>query len=77
MLIQKIKVKLYFIKNKISTFSDFIIYLFSTVIFATFIQHEKIRGTGLVPVKSTDTRPARIPPEPVPEFRSGPNRNIF
>ena len=71
------KLKLYLIKSSISTFSDFELYLFSTVFFATLLKtrSEKNCGTGLVPAKSTATGPvpvpARIPPEP--EFRSGPN----
>ena len=51
------------------------LYLFSTVLLATLkTRSEKNRGTGLVPAKSTGTgpEPAQIPPEPVPEFRSGP-----
>ena len=47
--------QLYFIKNNISTLTDFRIYIFSTVLFATLIEHGKNRGTGLVPAKSTGT----------------------
>ena len=62
--------KLYFIKSNISTFFDFELYLFSTVIFATLkTRSEKNRGTGLVPAKSTGTVPE-------PEFRSCPDSNL-
>ena len=58
--------KLYFIKSNISTFSDFKLYLFSTVLFATLkTRSEKSRGTGLVP--------AHITLKTVPKFLSGPN----
>ena len=57
--------KLYFMKSNISKVSDFELYLFSTVLFATFKTRskKKIRGTGLVPVQ--------IPPEPVPDRNFG------
>ena len=57
-------------KSNISTFSDFELYLFSTVLFATLkTRSEKNRGSGLVPAKSPGTgpEPAQIPLEPVPD----------
>ena len=68
--------KLYFIISNIFTFTDFELYQFSTVLFATLkTRSKKNLGSGLVPAKSTGTGPelvlARIPPEP--EFRSGPS----
>ena len=62
--------KSYFIKSNISTFSDFELFLFSTVIFATLkTSSERNRVTGLVPAKYTGTEPvpAPIPLEPVPD----------
>ena len=63
--------KLYFIKSNISTFSDFELYLFLTVFFATLkTRSEKNRGTGLVPVKSTGTGPEPVPARIPPRDRS-------
>ena len=68
--------KFYFIKSNIFTFSDFKLYLFSTVLFATLKQALKKIA---VPVwyrptpntTGTGPKPAQIPPE----FRSGPSRD--
>ena len=59
--------KLYFMKSNISKFSDFELYLFSTVLFTTLkTRSEKHHGTGLIPAKNLPV-PAQIPPEPVPD----------
>ena len=57
--------KLYFMKSNISKVSDFELYLFSTVLFATLKTRSKkiIRGTG---PNSTGTGTGQ-------EFRSGPS----
>ena len=64
-------------KNNISRFSDFKIYPFSTVVFATLIQHDKKSryrsGTGQIYRYWTGPNSTETGTGPDPEFRSGPN----